>query len=512
MDLFLQDLNNLQVISPILYLIIRLCFILVYGSWIVSQKQLAYPIVSNITNKLTISIFSILVCATSTYHTSIPTRIEMSNRLIGGAFSINWNNATIILVLRIASLLVFIGSQNYFKKGTLVNYETTLIILFSFIAIYTIVCSTSFISLYLGLELQALSFYVISGLQRNSAFSTEAALKYFLLGAFISGILLFGIGLIYSESGILLFEDLTRLIWRNDINLSFVLGILLILIAILFKLGAAPFHQWLPDVYEGSPLIIRSYFAIVPKIAIFYIILILTQGVFRSLIQWWSPLLLIRAFFSICIGTFGRLTQQKLKRFFAYRSIGHTGYILLRLSTGSYEGIIAGLVYRVLYLVMRLSLWIRLLAIQKYKPIIINSNWVQPQSYTQIFYLRDLIGLYNTNKTLAFYIGICIFSIAGIPPLGGFLAKFLVLLTTTKSHYYFINGILILVAVIGAFYYLRWLKLIIFEKLNKNQRFQLQPQIRRSTAWLLILRNTLLLLVLINPESISNWAQCFILV
>lgn len=509
MDLFSPYLNDLQFLSPLFYILLGLCLLLVYGSWLVRQTQLVYPIISNITNRLTILLFILLAYATNTYYINSPRLI--SSRIIRGAFSTNWGNSAMIFLLRVTSLLVFLGSQQYFKKGPLVNYETTLVILFSFIAIYTIVYSTSFLSLYLGLELQALSFYVIAGLQRNSAFSTEAALKYFLLGAFISGIFLFGIGLIYRETGILLFEELNRLTWRNGRRLSFVIGILLILIAILFKIGAAPFHQWLPDVYEGRPLVIRSYFAIIPKIAIFYIILILTQGVFSSLMVWWSPLLALRAFLSIIIGTFGRMAQQKIKRFFAYSSIGHTGYILLRLSTGAYEGLSAGLVYIILYLFIRLSLWIRLLAIQKYKSQALTLNKAQARyPYKQIFYLSDLIGLYKTNKILAFYLGLCIFSIAGIPPLGGFLAKFLALLTTTKRHYYFINGILILLAVIGAFYYLRWLKLMFFENPNRNQNFQLHPTISMSTSWLLVLSNNLLLLVLIAPKPICNWAASFI--
>lgn len=358
-----------------------------------------------------------------------------------------------IVGIKIAILLGSIGVllmsiKNYSDEKKLVVFEYTQLILLSTLGMLLLISSKDLISLYLSIELISLSLYILASIKRDGQYSTEAGIKYFLLGAVASGILLFGSALIYWLTGETSFIGLSNYIWyspfSNESGVSLSIAALFILIALLFKLAAAPFHMWAPDVYEGSPTIVTAYFAIVPKIATLGILYEILLGPFASLFKNLEPFIIISALLSIIVGSLGAINQTKLKRLIAYSAIAHMGFMLLGISTGALNGLLATFVYIVIYMVTSFNTFAFLLS---------NNS---PQ------YVSQLTGLSRRNPLLALTFALSLFSMAGIPPLAGFFSKYLVLLATINSQKYIIALIAILFSVVGSFYYLRLIKWMFF--------------------------------------------------
>jgi NADH-quinone oxidoreductase subunit N len=366
-----------------------------------------------------------------------------------GLYGLDSTILGIQLVIILGSIGVLFMSLNYYcDEVKLVIFEFTQLVLLSTLGMLLLISSKYLISVYLSIELISLSLYILAAIKRDGQYSTEAGIKYFLLGAVASGLVLFGSALIYWVTGETSFIGLSNYIWYSPLALNDTLSLsvaaLFILIALLFKLAAAPFHMWAPDVYEGSPSIVTAYFAIVPKIATLGILYILLYGPFSSIFSQLQPFLLFSALLSIIIGSLGAINQTKFKRLIAYSAIAHMGFMLLGLSTGALSGLLATFIYILIYMVTSFNTFAFLLSLKS--PI----------------YISQLAGLSRLNPVLAYTFALSLFSMAGIPPLAGFFSKYLILLSVINNNLYLVALIAIVFSVIGSFYYLRLIKWMFF--------------------------------------------------
>ena len=370
-----------------------------------------------------------------------------------------------------SSFCAILLSISYLKQEQLNAFEFLILLLFSVLSMLLMISSYDFISFYLTIEFQSLCFYVLAASKRNSEFSTEAGLKYFILGAFSSGILLFGFSIIYGFTGMTNFGELTLLftgleVGSTDSSYSngILLGILFVAVGFLFKLTAAPFHMWAPDVYEGSPTAITAFFSITPKIALLAVFSRLFLSSFYDLIFPCQKILLFCSGASMIIGALAALSQQKIKRLLAYSSIGHIGYILLGFSCATGEGIEALTIYLIIYVIMTINIFAIILSLQNRSIESTSSNPIQGYPFVRIKYISDLAMLGSTNPILAFTLSCTLFSMAGIPPLAGFCSKFYIFFSALNASLYFFAFLGVLTSVISCFYYIRLIKIMYFEK------------------------------------------------
>ena len=447
-------------------------------------------------------------------NTSMPSILVFDGALILDDFTAFIK--TIILLSALSSILI---SFDYIKNQRLNSFEFNILILFSTLSMLFVTSSYDLISMYLAIELQSLSFYVIAAFQRNlsekNEFATEAGLKYFVLGALSSGFLLFGESLVYGFTGITNFEELAKFLFMFPDSLMAkgitLIGLLFILIAFLFKLGAVPFHMWTPDVYEGAPTTAMAFFAITPKIAIIALLLRLCLYTFYDLIETWQIIIIICSLLSMFIGTFGALNQKKIKRLLAYSSIAHVGYLLIGLATGTIESIESLLLYITIYIPMIIATFGLFLMLQsacapstlktitplqykfKKSPVssLLASNPIwnihskdlsyrgsKLLSFTSFpgdkkengtTHITDLSSLSKTNPLLATSVAMLFFSNAGVPPLAGFYGKFNVILDAIASSMYLVALAAVICSVLGTFYSIRLVKIIYFHRMNLRQ-------------------------------------------
>lgn len=379
--------------------------------------------------------------------------------IFNGSFVVDYLSLCTKNIIIVASIGCFLISQDYLDRSKLNFFEYYLLTLLSILGLLLLVSSNDLITAYLAIEMQSLSFYVLATFKRESAFSTESGLKYFILGAFSSGLILFGSSYIYGLTGSLNFTDLSILLdgltFENSFNSFSTLDglkifILFIITGLLFKLAAAPFHMWSPDVYEGAPTSSTAIFAIVPKIAVFVLLIRLFHGSFYNLIDSWQHMIIFSAVISVIIGSFVALKQRKLKRLIAYSAISHVGYLLLAFSTGTFEGTQSLFFYMIVYMITGLATWSIVLSIDSI--------------YGSTKNLSDITALVQINKVMAITFSLILFSLAGVPPLAGFYAKMYVFLVVMSSSFYLPALIAILSSVISTFYYIRVIKVIYFEK------------------------------------------------
>ena len=443
--------NDIKTILPELFFITSILILTIYGSILVVSSNYKYPLLTRNISWLCILVLSFTFLLT--YNNMVLTGPIFTKTFINDDLS-NYSKM-IILLSSIACLVI---SQNYVVNNRINSFEYYLIILLSILGLLLLVTSYDLLSVYLALELQSLSFYILASFKRNSTFSTEAGLKYFILGAFASGIILFGISLIYGFTGSTNFECLSKLFYSGFSNNiaginSVKLGVLFIIVGFLFKLAASPFHVWVPDVYEGSPTSSTAIFAILPKIAILVVLTRLLFVSFSNLIEVWQSTIIFSALFSVIIGSLVALKQRKVKKLIAYSSISHVGYMLISLSTGTFEGCHAIFFYILIYMITGICLW----------SIIFS---VELENNTKSRNITDLSSLVKSNNVLAITTGLVLFSLAGVPPLSGFFAKLLIFISALESSLYFLALVGILSSVISTFYYIRIIKVIYFEKVS----------------------------------------------
>jgi NADH-quinone oxidoreductase subunit N len=345
-------------------------------------------------------------------------------------------------------LLIFISSKDYLKINNIDKIEYPVIILASTIGMMLMISSYDLIIFYLGLELQSLCLYILASFNRNNEKSTEAGLKYFVLSALASGILLYGSSLIYGFTGSTNFEIISNNI--HEASPTAVFGIVFIIVGLAFKVSAVPFHMWTPDVYEGAPTSVTSFFALVPKIAAIAVFIRFLYVPFINAINHWQTIIIFLSIASMLLGAFAAIGQHNIKRLMAYSSIGHIGYVLAGLATASNEGIQSAILYLSIYLIMNLGAFGCILMMKR----------------NNIYYenIKDLSGLSKNHPTLAFAFLIILFSLAGIPPLAGFFAKFYIFMSVIENNMYILAIIGLLTTVVSSFYYLRIIKVIYFDK------------------------------------------------
>lgn len=348
-------------------------------------------------------------------------------------------------------LLVVWISKEYYVQERLTVIGHSILILLALLGIILLISSNDLLALYLAMELQSLSFYTLATLKRDDESSTEAGLKYFILGALSSGIFLFGVSLIYGLTGLTNFDSLNLFIFGIGLDSNtdiypitgLLIGIIFIGIAFLFKLAAAPFHMWVPDVYQGSPTSITALFAIVPKLAILGVLIKLYLSTFLGLMIQWQPLIIFCSIASMIIGSFGALNQSLIKRLLAYSAISHIGYILIAFASGTHTSLQALLIYMTIYMIMSIQSFSVLLSLRKK----LNGK--------SIDYLIELVSLSRTQPVLGITFAISLLSLAGIPPLAGFFSKWLVFSSAIQSHFYLLAIVGVLTSVLASVYYLR---------------------------------------------------------
>ena len=381
-------------------------------------------------------------------------------------------------------LFVLLSSKDYVKSTSIDKIEYPIIILASTLGMILMISSYDLIVFYLGLELQSLGLYILSSFRRDDEKSTEAGLKYFVLSALASGLLLYGCSLIYGFTGSTNFEVISANL--DGANTGAVFGIVFIIVGLAFKVSAVPFHMWTPDVYEGSPTSVTSFFALVPKIAALAVFIRFMYVPFINVINQWQIIIVFLSIASMILGAVAAIGQNNIKRLMAYSSIGHMGYALAGLATGTNAGIQSTIIYLTIYLVMNLGAF----------------GCIFMMKRENVFYenINELSGLSKNHPVLSLSFLIILFSLAGIPPLAGFFAKFYVFMSVIEVKMYALAVIGLVTTVVSAFYYLRIIKVIYFDKPKKPFEKCYDWGLKIS----LILSSILILIYFVHPSALTN--------
>jgi len=386
---------------------------------------------------------------------TVTTHVPSVGYAFTGAFVDDAMSDVLKLMIYVGTSLIFVYTRQYIQLRNMFRGEFYALVLFSVVGMMIMVSGQSMLTLYVGLELLSLSLYALVALDRDNHFATEAAMKYFVLGALASGMLLYGMSMIYGMTGSLNISDINHVLMNGSgIHAVLVLGLVFIVAGLAFKLGAVPFQMWVPDVYEGSPTAVTMLISSVPKLAAFaFVIRLLAQSLQTMAIDW-QQMLLIMAVLSIVLGNVTAIAQTNLKRMLAYSTISHVGFVLLGLMSASGNGYISALFYIASYVVMTLAGFGIIL--------LLSRKGFEAQN------LSDLKGLNQRSPWVAFLMLIVMFSMAGIPPTLGFYAKFAVLQAALQAGFLWVVVFAVLMAVIGAFYYLRVIKLMYFDEPEDN--------------------------------------------
>jgi len=388
-----------------------------------------------------------------------------------------------ILTLLFCSF-VLILSQDYIKINNINKIEYPIIILASVLGMMLMISSYDLIVFYLGLELSSLCLYILASFKKHDERSTEAGLKYFVLSALASGILLYGCSLIYGFTGSTNFEIISSSF--DESNMVGIFGIVFVLVGLAFKISAVPFHMWTPDVYEGSPTSVTSFFALIPKIAGICVFIRFLYVPFINAIDHWQTIIVFLSIGSMILGAVAAIGQNNIKRLMAYSSIGHMGYALAGIATGTNIGVQSSIIYLSIYLIMNLGAFGCIFMFKR----------------ENIFYenINELSGMSKNHPKLALSFLIILFSLAGIPPLAGFFAKFYIFVSVVEANMYILAIIGLVTTVVSAFYYLRIIKIIYFDKPKKTFDEVYDWGLKLS----LIVSTILVLIFFINPSLLAD--------
>ena len=388
-----------------------------------------------------------------------------------------------ILTLLFCSF-VLILSQDYIKINNINKIEYPIIILASVLGLMLMISSYDLIVFYLGLELSSLCLYILASFKKHDERSTEAGLKYFVLSALASGILLYGCSLIYGFTGSTNFEIISSSF--DESNMVGIFGIVFVLVGLAFKISAVPFHMWTPDVYEGSPTSVTSFFALIPKIAGICVFIRFLYVPFINAIDHWQTIIVFLSIGSMILGAVAAIGQNNIKRLMAYSSIGHMGYALAGIATGTNIGVQSSIIYLSIYLIMNLGAFGCIFMFKR----------------ENIFYenINELSGMSKNHPKLALSFLIILFSLAGIPPLAGFFAKFYIFVSVVEANMYILAIIGLVTTVVSAFYYLRIIKIIYFDKPKKTFDEVYDWGLKLS----LIVSTILVLIFFINPSLLTD--------
>src|SRR5689334_2772292 len=366
----------------------------------------------------------------------------------GGSFIVDDFARFLKITALVGSAATLIMSAEFLADASRRIFEYSILVLLSTLGMMVLISAGDLISLYLGLELMSLALYVVAASNRDNVKSTEAGLKYFVLGALSSGMLLYGASLVYGFTGTVSFAGIAAAAKVGNIGLVF--GIVFLFAGLCFKVSAVPFHMWTPDVYEGAPTPVTAFFASAPKVAALAVFTRVALTAFPGIVPQWQQIVVFVAIASMALGSFAAIGQTNIKRLMAYSSIGHMGFALVGLASGTVEGAQGVLVYIAIYVAMTLGTFAVILSMKR------NG---QPMEL-----ISDFSGLSRTNPLLAFFFAMLLFSLAGIPPLAGFFAKWYVFVAAIKADLFTLAVIGVLTSVVGAFYYLTIIKVMYFDE------------------------------------------------
>ena len=469
---------NLDLIFPEIFLSLAIMSLLMIGVFKKNSEKLVYnlsTIILVILLALVINLFSI--DETFVFNESY----KIDNLSI-------FMKSLIIMV----AIFVMISSFTYVKSLNILKIEYPILILSSILGMMIMISSNDLIIFYLGLELQSLALYVLASFNRDNILSSESGLKYFVLSALSSGLLLYGCSLVYGFSGSTNFTTIATI--SSNIEYGVTFGLVFIIVVLAFKISAVPFHMWAPDVYQGSPTSVTLFFAALPKAAALTVFIRFLYIPFVNLIEQWQTILVFISLASMLFGAIAAIGQLNLKRLIAYSSIGHMGYALAGLATGTNQGIQSSVTYISIYLVMTLAFFSCLFMLRK----------------KSIFYekIEDLSGLSSNHPILSISLLIVLFSLAGIPPLAGFFAKFYIFMAVIEQSMYFLAIVGLLSTVVAAFYYLKLIKIIYFD--NPKGKFDTDHYIGLKVT--LAISTGILALYFIYPGIINELVSKIIII
>ena len=454
-------MENLVLVLPEIFISFSIMFLLILGVF----KKNSSKFIQNI------SLLVLLITAVIIFNETLGIEEII---LFNGSVIIDYLSSFMKIVTLLATFLTLVISSNYLRSLKIFKIEYPILILSSVLGMMIMISSNDLIVFYMGLELQSLALYVLATFNRDEIKSSEAGLKYFVLSALSSGLLLYGCSLIYGFTGSTNFDVIASQLNSDQYALTF--GIVFILVGLAFKISAVPFHMWAPDVYEGSPTSVTLFFTMVPKIAALTVFIRFLYVPFLNLIDQWQMILVFLSIASMVFGAVAAIGQKNLKRLVAYSSISHVGYALAGLATGSNDGIQSSVIYITIYIIMNLGLFSCLLMMKR------NNVY-----YEQI---DDLSGLSKNHPLLSLSLLIILFSLAGIPPLAGFFAKFYVFKSVLEQSMFFLAIVGLLSTVVAAFYYLRLIKIMYFdkekEKYDEDHSLWLRFSLGASTLLILI--------------------------
>ena len=450
---------NLNFIYSEIFLCLSIMTLLIIGVFKKNSSNLIYNL----------SIISLLGCLALIFNFPISKNVELFNN----SYKIDYLSSFMKILTILSGIFVLLSSSKYIQIIKINKIEYPILALSSILGMMVMISSNDLILFYIGLELQSLALYVLASFNRDNALSSESGLKYFVLSALSSGLLLYGCSLIYGFSGSTNFNLIAENINQSSYGLTF--GIIFIIVGLAFKITAVPFHMWAPDVYEGSPTSVTIFFAMLPKIAALTVFIRILYVPFLNIIDQWQIIIVFLSIASMLFGAIAAIGQKNLKRLAAYSSIGHMGYALAGVSTGTNQGIQSSITYISIYLFMNLAFFSCLFMLRRDEKYFEN--------------IEDLSGLSKNHPLLSFSFLIVLFSLAGIPPLAGFFAKFYIFSAVIEESMYFLAITGLLSTVIAAFYYLRLIKAIYFdsekEKYESNHNIGLKISLVFSSIFIL---------------------------
>ncbi len=413
------------------------------------------------------------------------TMIEFENLFISDPFS-----SFVKVLILIAAAMSLILAQNWMEYQGVHRFEYAVLVIFATLGMLMMVSANNLLSLYMGLELQSLSLYVMAAFYRDDTRSTEAGLKYFVLGALASGFLLYGSSLVYGFSGTTDFNAIAETLkGQEQASFGLVIGLVFVMAGLAFKVSAVPFHMWTPDVYEGAPTPVTAFFAVAPKVAAIALFLRVMVGPFGDLADQWQQIVVLLSILSMGLGAFAAIAQSNIKRMMAYSSIGHVGYALIGLAVGNEAGVTGVLVYMAIYVFMNVGAFACIMAMRRGGRLVEGIN--------------ELSGLGKTHPALAAALTIFMFSMAGIPPMAGFFGKLYIFLAAIEAELYTLAILGVLASVVSAYYYLRIIKVMYFDEPGIEP---LESPLPRSISGVVAVTSLLVLFFFFFPSPLINWA------
>lgn len=464
-------LNNIHLAIPEIFILSMACIILVVDLFLTEKNRHITYLLSQLT--LVVAFFLTLnLFSNETFY------------IFSQTFIADPMSSVLKLAVYIATFVTFLYSKDYLKERNIFLGEYFVLGLFGVLGMMIMISASSMLTLYLGLELLSLCLYAMVALQRDSSKASESAMKYFVLGAIASGMLLYGMSMIYGATGSLDLQVISQQLASVTNKTVLAFGLVFIIVGVAFKLGAVPFHMWIPDVYQGSPTAVTLYIASAPKIAAFAMLMRLLVGGLLELHVQWQGILIILAISSMAIGNIVAIAQTNIKRMLAYSAISHVGFLMLGVLSGTAEGFAASMFYIITYVLMSLA---------SFGMIIIMSR-----KGFEADKLDDYKGLNQRNPWFAFMMMFIMFSMAGVPPFVGFWAKLSVLKAVVSADLLWLAAVAVVFSIIGAFYYLRIIKVMYFDKPEVTDEIECASDLK----WSFSLNAALILLIGLMPDSL----------